>query len=71
MDEFKKYVDNMLWPILVETVHKMIMYPHHKAYIIDTMLKENPDLNSNMVADTLNISYGEALVILYECLNKK
>jgi len=37
---FEELVDNPLWPILVETVHAMIMYPHHKAYIRDVVLHE-------------------------------
>jgi len=29
----EEYVNNPLWAVLVETVHAMIMYPHHKAYV--------------------------------------
>ena len=62
----EEYDDNPLWIILVETVHTMIMYPHHKAYIRTEILHEHPDLSFQEVAINLEISRGEALVILYE-----
>lgn len=60
------YVSNPLWPILVETVHAMIMYPHHKAYTRDIILHEQPDVNPKDLAIKLGIPLGEALVILHE-----
>jgi len=61
-----KYADNPLWPVLVEAVHSMVMYPHHKAYVADRMLNERPDITPRRLAAELGISLGEALVILYE-----
>lgn len=65
------YVDNPLWPVLVETVHAMIMYSHHKAYTRDVVLHEQPDMTSQNLATKLSIPLGEALVILHELQKKK
>ena len=62
----EEYVHSPLWPILVETVHAMIMYPHQKAYVRDVFLHERPDLTAKLLATKLGIPLGEALVILYE-----
>ena len=67
----EEYVDNPLWTMLVETVHEMIMYPHHKAYIRSEILHEHPDISFQEVAINLEISRGEALVILYELKMEK
>jgi len=63
---WQEHVNNPLWPILVETVHAMTMYPHHKAYTRDMALSEQPDITPTDLAAKLGISLGEALVILYE-----
>ena len=63
---FEEYVSNPLWAILQETVHSMIMYPHHKAYTRDVILNEQPDITPKELAAKLGISLGEAIVILYE-----
>jgi len=42
----EEYVNNPLWSILVETVHAMIMYPHHKAYVRDVVLHEQPSITT-------------------------
>jgi len=55
-----------LWLILVDTVHTAVMYPNHKAYIRDVILREKPDVNPTELANRLNMSFGEALVILDE-----
>jgi hypothetical protein len=65
------YVGNPLWPVLVETVHAMIMYPHHKAYTKDVILHEQPHLTSQNLATKLSIPLGEALVILHELQKQK
>lgn len=65
------YVGNPLWPVLVETVHAMIMYSHHKAYARDVVLHEQPDITSQNLATKLSIPLGEALVILYELQKQK
>lgn len=60
------YTKNRLWPILVETVHALVMYPHHNAYTREVILHEKPDVKPDELAAMLDISLGEALVILYE-----
>ena len=55
-----------LWLILVDTVHTAVMYPNHKAYIRDVILREKPDVTPTELANRLNMSFGEALVILDE-----
>jgi hypothetical protein len=63
LEEFTK---EKLWLILVETVHKAVMYPSHKAYIRDKILHEKPDITPIELANRFNMSVGEALVILDE-----
>jgi len=60
-----------MWPVLVETVYAIIMYPHHKAYTRDVVLHEQPDVNPQDLATKLGIPLGEALVILYELQKQK
>ncbi|MEM2946854.1 MAG: hypothetical protein QXN96_01280 [Candidatus Bathyarchaeia archaeon] len=67
----EEYAKEKLWPILVETVHAMVMYPHHKAYTRDVLLHENPDITPSELASRLGIPIGEALVILYELKNER
>ncbi len=69
-DEIGRFVDDPLWPILVETVHSMVMYPHHKAYVAERMINTHPDITPRKLAIEMGIPLGEALVILYE-LRKK
>jgi hypothetical protein len=64
--DWQEYVNNPLWSILVETVHAMVMYPHHKAYIRDVASHEQPDIDPTALAVKIGIPLGEALVILYE-----
>jgi hypothetical protein len=42
------------------------MYPHHKAYIRDVLLTEQPDITQKELALKLGISLGEAMIILFE-----
>ena len=67
----EEYVNNPLWSVLVETAHAMIMYPHHKAYVRDVVLHEQPDITARDLAVKLGIPSGEALVILYELKKEK
>ncbi len=60
------YAKNSLWPILVETVHALVMYPHHKSYTREVILHEKPNIKSDELAARLGIPLGEALVILHE-----
>jgi hypothetical protein len=68
LDEFTK---EKLWLILVDTVHSAVMYPSHKAYIRDVILREKPEVTAIELAGRLNMSLGEALVILYELREDK
>ena len=60
------FVSNPLWSILIETVHAMIMFPHHKAYTRDVILNEQSDITPKELAAKLSIPLGEAIVILFE-----
>ena len=60
------YVKDKLWSVLVETVHALPMYPHHKGYVREVVLHEKPDIKPNELAARLGMPLGEALVILYE-----
>jgi len=63
---WEDYVKNPLWQVLVDTVHTIVMFPHHKAYVRDTLLIGQPQITAEDLAAKLNISLGESLVILYE-----
>jgi hypothetical protein len=62
----EEYGGNPLWSVLVDTVHAMVMYPHHKAYTRDTILHEQPDVTPQDLASKMGIPLGESLVILCE-----
>jgi hypothetical protein len=62
----KEYLKEKLWSILVETVRASVMYPSHKAYTRDTILREKPNITAMELAKRLSMSLGEALVILHE-----
>jgi hypothetical protein len=64
-------VKETLWPILIETVHSLVMYPNHKAYTREVILSEKPETMPTDLAARLKISLGEALVILYELGEEK
>jgi hypothetical protein len=68
---FEEYANNPMWAVLVETVHAMIMYPHHKGYTRDVVLHEQPDTTPLDLSAKLNIPLGEAIVILYELQKQK
>jgi hypothetical protein len=63
LEEFTK---EKLWLILVDTVHAAVMYPSHKAYVKDTILREKPDVTTQELVNRLNMPLGEALVVLDE-----
>ena len=65
------YVNNPLWQILVDTAHSLTMFTHHKAYVRDVVLVEQPQIGAEDLALKLNISLGESLVILYELQKSK
>jgi hypothetical protein len=66
----EEYAEEKLWAILIETVHALPMFPHHKAYTREVILNENPDVMPAELAVRLNIPLGEALVIMYELKNQ-
>ena len=67
----EEYIEERLWPILVETVHALVMYPTHKAYTRETILQERPDIATLELANRLGMSLGEALVILHELTEER
>ena len=60
------YSKEKLWSILVETAKANVMYPTHKAYTRDTLFRENTDITADELSMRLNMTIGEALVILDE-----
>lgn len=68
---FDEYTKERLWPILVETVHALVMYPSHKAYIRDTILPEKPEIEPAELVARLKIPVGEASVILCELMAER
>jgi hypothetical protein len=69
--DWKDFVNNSLWPVLVDTVHSMVMFLHHKAYVKDFVLVEQPDISAEDLALKLGISLGESIVILCELRDVK
>jgi hypothetical protein len=67
----EEYTKERLWPVLMDTVHAMPMYFHHKAYIKEVILHEKPDIKPNELAARLKVPLGEALVTLYELTNER
>jgi hypothetical protein len=67
----EEYTKEKLWEILIETVHRLVMYPHHKAYTRDVILNEKPEITPAELAVRLNMPLGEALVILRELAEEK
>ena len=68
---WQDYLNSSLWSILIDTVHSMVMYRHHKAYVRDVVLVEQPNITAKDLALNLNISLGESLIILYELQSSK
>jgi hypothetical protein len=67
----EEYTKEKLWSILIETVHSLVMYPHHKAYTRDVILHEKPEITPAELTAMLRISLGEALVILHELADER
>ena len=63
---FEEYTQDKLWPLLLETVHSLVMFPSHKGYTRTTIVPEKPEITPQELAIRLHISLGEAIVILYE-----
>jgi hypothetical protein len=66
MEDMKR---NALWLILMETAQSLPMYRHHKAYVRDSILPEEPDVSAEDLVHRLNMPLGEAIVILAELRN--
>ena len=60
------YSEKHLWKLLVEAVHVIPTYPHHKSYVRDVILRDSPDIDAEKLMIRLGITLGEALVILQE-----
>ena len=67
----EEYTKEQLWLMLVETVHAAVMYPAHKAYTREEILREKPDVAPAELATRLNMPLGEALVILHELAEER
>ena len=63
---FDEFLKDRLWPILVETVHSIVMFPNHKAYTRENIIAQTPEITAAELAVKLSISKGEAMVILHE-----
>jgi hypothetical protein len=59
-----------LWKLLVEAVHANVMYPTHKAYIRDIILKAHADISAEEISLKLNMPLGETMIILDELAKK-
>jgi hypothetical protein len=66
-----EYTKERLWQMLVETVHYSVMYPTHKAYTRDNILPQKADITAIELSQMLEMSVGEALVILSELLEDR
>lgn len=67
----EEYTKEQLWLILVEAVHAAVMYPAHKAYTREEILRLKPDVAPAELAARLNMSMGEAIVILHELAEER
>jgi len=54
--EIDKYENNLLWPILVETVHTKVVYPHHNGYTASNLLRQQPEITRRELATELGTS---------------
>ncbi len=67
----EEYTKEQLWLILAETVHAAVMYPAHKAYTREEILRLKPDVAPAELATRLNMPLGEALIILNELAEER
>jgi hypothetical protein len=68
---FQEYTKEKLWPVLVEAVHALVMFPSHKTYTREVVFSEKPDVDPAELAARLKIPLGEAIVILCELAEEK
>ena len=64
--DLQESTGDKLWSILVDTVHALVMYPSHKAYIREVIIPEKLEITPAELATRLKMPVGEALVILHE-----
>ncbi len=57
---------NALWGVLVEVVHRLPLYSSHRNYVKEIILLESPGIKPEELSERLNMSLGEAMVILEE-----
>jgi len=69
--ELERYLNDPLWPVLVEVVHALTMYRFHKRYILNVLLNENPNITPSDLSTRLRIPFGEAVVILHEIRSER
>jgi len=69
--EWERYLEDPLWPVLVEVVHSLTMYKFHKRYISNVLLNESPDITPSDLCTRLRIPFGEAVVILHEIRSER
>jgi len=62
----EEHLKNPLWPILVETVHSLVMYRRHKNYVMSILIHEAPAMTPDELSAKMKIPLGEAMVILHE-----
>jgi len=67
----EEHANEKLWPVLVEAVHALVLYPNHKAYTRDAILPEKPDITPSELATRLGVPLGEAIVILHELAEER
>ena len=67
----EEYTKEQLWLILVETVHAAVMYPSHRAYTQEEILRGKPSITPAELAARLNMPLGEAIVILHELAEER
>lgn len=68
LEEFTK---EQILDLLIDNVHSMILYPQHKKYINNLIVRQQNNLEPQLLAARLDISLGEVLVILKELEEKK
>jgi hypothetical protein len=69
--DLEQYSKDQLWQMLVATAHSSVMFNTHKAYTRDRVLPEKPDVKAEELAIQINMSLGEALVILDELASER
>jgi hypothetical protein len=69
--DLTNYSKETLWQLLVEAAHASVMYPTHMAYTRDIILKETPDITPQELSQRLNMTLGEAIVLLQDLTNKQ